>query len=190
MHGVRPAEYEVISAFIDAKLASKKGVEPLSPDRKRATRIVILSPTGSDQQGINLQLDRNGRPVPWTQTASQLQSEVPTLKRTTIDAFRKVNRQQASFQRSFQTVVDYELIDSTQLESVFKNGDWPAFYKRFPGSTGIARFSRVGINAAGTQALFYASHECGGLCGGGWYVVMERRDGRWVIEKEIEMWVS
>jgi len=31
---------------------------------------------------------------------------------------------------------------------------------------------------------------CGGLCGSGMYVVMERRDGRWVITKEIEMWIS
>jgi hypothetical protein len=40
------------------------------------------------------------------------------------------------------------------------------------------------------QALFYESHSCDELCGGGEYVVMERRDGRWVIEKEIEMWMS
>jgi hypothetical protein len=146
--------------------------------------------TESDEQGLNLQVDGNGQPIPWTQTASSLQSEAPTLKRTTIDAFREVNGQQTTFQRSFHFAVDYELVDSTQLDSVFKNGSWPAFYKRFPGSPGIMGFSRVGFSADGAQALFYASHTCGGLCGGGEYVVMDRRDGRWVIEKEIEMWIS
>ena len=48
----------------------------------------------------------------------------------------------------------------------------------------------MGFNADGTQALFYISNRCGGLCGRGSYVVMEKRDDHWVIEKEIEMWVS
>jgi hypothetical protein len=81
-------------------------------------------------------------------------------------------------------------VDSTQLDFIFQNGGWPAFYKRFPDSPGILRLSRVGFDADATQALFYTSHTCGGLCAGGEYVVMERRDGRWVIEKEIEMWMS
>jgi len=146
--------------------------------------------TESEEQVESFEMDGNGQPIPWTQTASSLQSQASTLKRTTIDAFREVNGQQTNFQRTFHTVVDYELIDSNQLDSVFKNGSWPAFYKRFPGSTGVLGFSRVGFSADGAQALFYVSNSCGGLCGGGSFVVMEKRGGRWVIEKEIEMWVS
>ena len=187
---VQADEYEVLSAFIDAKLAGPKGAEPAKPTGDRIAKIAILNMTESDEQGINLRTDGNGRPIPWTQTASSLQSQAPTLQRTTIDAFRETNGQQTTFQRSFHTAVDYEFVDSTELDSVFKNGSWPAFYKRFPGSPGVVRLSRVGINADGTQALFYASHMCGGLCGSGMYVVMERRDGRWVITKEIEMWIS
>ena len=187
---VKAAEYEVLSAFIDAKLASLKGVEPLKPTGDGISKIVIRNITESDEQGLNLRMDGNGQPIPWTQTASSLQSQAPTLKRTTIDAFRETNWRQATFQRSFHTVFDYELVDSTQLDSIFKNGSWPAFYKRFPGSTGNLGFSRVGFSADGTQALFYASNRCGELCGGGEYVVMDRREGRWVIEKEIQMWIS
>lgn len=58
------------------------------------------------------------------------------------------------------------------------------------GSQGIATFSRVGFRADGTQALFYIGSRCGVLRGVGWYVVMEKREGRWVILKEIEMWIS
>jgi hypothetical protein len=187
---VQVAEYEVLSAFIDAKFASRKGVEPQAPTGDGISRIVILSLSESNEQEANMELDGNGQPIPWTQTASSLQSQASTLKRATIDAFREVNGKQTLFQRSFHSAFDYELIDSTQLDSAFKNGSWPAFYKRFPGSPGILGFSRVGFSADGAQALFYASGTCGGLCGGGEYVVMERRDGRWVIEKEIEMWIS
>ena len=187
---VRGAEYEVLSAFIDAKFASEKGVQPLEPTGEGIAKIVIHNVTESDDQGLNVQQDANGQPIPWAQTASSLQKEAPTLSRSTVDSFREVNRHQATLQRSFHTSFDYELVDSTQLDSVFKNGSWPAYYKRFPGSTGILGFSRVGFGAGGTQALFFVSRKCGELCGGGEYVVMERRDGRWVIEKEIETWIS
>ena len=81
-------------------------------------------------------------------------------------------------------------MDSSQLDSIFKNGDWLAYYKRFPGSPGILTFSRVGFSEDGAQALFYVADRCGGLCGGGFYVVMQKRSGHWLIEKEIEMWIS
>jgi hypothetical protein len=185
-------EYDALTAFIDSKFASRKGVQPIEPMGNGIARIVIFNTTESDQDGQNVRMDGNGQPIPWAQTASSLQSSVPTLKRTTIDAFREVNRQQASLRRSLHPAIDYDLVDSAQLESIFKRGggDWPVFYKRFPGSPGIVSFSRVGFSEDGTQALFYLSNHCGGLCGGGMYVVMEKRNGSWVIEKEIEMWIS
>ena len=185
-------EYDALSAFIDSKFASRKGVQPIEPIGNGITRIVILNTTESDEGGQNLRLDGNGQPIPWSQTASSLQGKDPTLRRTTIDAFREVNRQQLSLRRSFHPGIDYELADSAQLEPIFKRGggDWLAFYKRFPGSPGIMTFSRVGFSEDGTRALFYLSNHCGGLCGTGMYVVMEKRNGTWAIEREIEMWIS
>jgi hypothetical protein len=180
-------EYDVLSAFIDNKFASRKGLEPIGHG---IVRIVIFNQTESDQYGHNVRLDGNGQPIPWMQTASSLQNKIPTLKQTTIDAFREVNKQQASVRRSFHPAFDYELVNSIQLDSIFKNGDWPAYYQRFPGSPGILTFSRVGFSADGTQALFYLNNRCGGLCGTGRYVVMEKRNRRWMVETEIEMWVS
>jgi hypothetical protein len=185
-------EYDALSAFIDSKFASRRDVQPIEPIGNGIARIVIFGTTESDDSGENVRLDGNGKPIPWAQTASSLQSKAPTLKQTTIDAFRNVNRQQASLRRSFHPAIDYELVDSAQLESFFKRGggDWLAFYKRFPGSPGIITFSRVAFSEDGTQALFYLSNHCGELCGTGMYVVMEKRDGSWAIEKEIEMWIS
>jgi hypothetical protein len=37
-------------------------------------------------------------------------------------------------------------------------GDWLAYYKRYPGASGIVTWSRVGFNADGTEALFYESY--------------------------------
>jgi hypothetical protein len=185
-------ECDVLSAFIDGNFASRKGVQPIEPTGNGIVRIVIFNLTESDQDGQNVRMDGNGQPIPWAQTASSLQSSVPTLNRTTMVAFRDANRQQASLRRSLHPAIDYDLVDSKQLEFIFKRGggDWPAFYKRFPGSSGIMSFSRVGFSQDGTQALFYVSNHCGGLCGVGMYVVMEKRSGSWAIEKQIEMWIS
>jgi hypothetical protein len=184
------AEYDVLSAFIDAEFASRKGVHPVEPAGDGISRIVISNVTESDEQGVYARLDGNGQPIPGPQIASSLQKEDSTLQRTTIDAFREANKRQTPLRRSFHTSIDYELVDSTELQSIFKEGSWPAFYRRFPGSSGILTFSRVGFSSDGMQALFYVKNRCGELCGGSAYFVMEKRDDRWVIEKEIDMYVS
>jgi len=180
-------EYEVLSAcvadlFSDQKVKERGGT--------RIVKIVMLNMTASGDD--HPPRDENGQPFPWEKTAERLRKNAPALQQTTIDAFRKANAQQAFARRSFQFPIDYEIITSDQLESFFKTHgySWPAYYKQYPGSNGILTWSRAGFNADGTQALFYFANHCGELCGGGSYVVMEKRSGRWVIEKEIEMWIS
>ncbi|MGB6975036.1 MAG: hypothetical protein WBD67_10175 [Terracidiphilus sp.] len=186
----RAAEYEVLSVYIDSQLASGKSTEPAEAKDKGPTKIVILDTTEFDDKGMEVPSDQNGRPIPWGQFASSLQQDLPALEQATIDAFRKANRKQTTFERSFEITVPYELVKSSEVHSIFKNGGWPAYYKRFPDSQGLLTFSRVGFNADGKQALFYASNNCGGLCGVGKYVVMQKLDGRWRVEKLIRIWIS
>jgi hypothetical protein len=195
-HGRSPArppvevgetEYEVLSACLTDIFTGPRHEERVGKD---IVKIIVVNMTKSDEQD-HPWLDGNGQPIPWEETAKSLQEKAPSLQRTTIDAFREVNAQQASLRPSFHMVINYELLDLNQLYSIPWGGDWwGMYYKRFPGSQGIMTLSRVGFSADGTQALFYFSNRCGGLCGGGSYVVMEKRDSHWVIGKEIEMWVS
>jgi len=179
------AEYEVFSAYIAGKFTAKKQI---GEDTAKIVIIFDTTESGDD----DLLRDENGRPIPWEKTAESLRKNSPSLQQVTINAFRKANAQQASLRRSFRLPIDYELVGSTQLDSIFKNnGDgWLIYYRRFPGAQGILTFSRGGFRADGTQALFYWSNRCEGLCGTGMYVVLEKRNDRWVIAKEIEMWVS
>lgn len=178
------AEYEVLTAWIDAKL-TRQGA-----GRQRDRQVVIFDTTkpGDD----DLLGDENGRPIPWEKTAESLRKKDPALQQAALDAFRKVNAQQAFLRRSLHPSIDYELVTAAQLGPIFCNhcGFWPAYYKQFPGSQGLLTFSGVGFSADGTQAFFYSSNRCEALCGTGDYVIMEKRDGRWVIQKEINMWVS
>jgi hypothetical protein len=177
------AEYEVLSAYIAGTFTGSKGESRVG---KGITRIVIINVTQSDPP-----LDANGHPMQWKQIAKLLRKEAPALDPTTLEAFRKMNTEQAALRRSFQLGIDYDLVDAGQIDAIFKNGGWwPEYYRAFPGSQGELTLSRVGFSGDGKQALLYASNSCGGKCGSGDYVLMQKREGRWVIAKEIIMWVS
>jgi len=180
------AEYDVLSAYVTDKFAGP-GEKLVG---KSKVKIVILNMTQPNDH--ELAPLSNGQPVPWTELTKSLLKDAPDLQPATVDAYRAANAQQASLRPVLQSMTDYELVDSEQLDSMFKRngGGWPAYYKQHPASQGILTFSRVGFSADGTQAFLYLSNRCGDLCGGGFYVVMEKRSGRWAIVREIENSVS
>jgi len=177
------AEYEVLSAWLSNKITAKAR-------DKGPSQIVVYDTTDSDND--QLLKDDNRQPIPWEKEAESLRKKDSLLQQSTLDAYRKVNGQPAFLRRSLHPTVDYQLVNRAQLEPIFcyHCGSWPAYYKRFPGSQGLLTFSRVGFNTDGTQAFFYYSNMCDGLCGTGEYVIMEKHDGRWAIQQVIEMWVS
>ena len=69
-------------------------------------------------------------------------------------------------------------------------------YQEFKDTTGTKRkigtlvFSRVAFDKNKTRGVFYYSFVCGGLCGGGSIVFVEKIDDKWQIIGQREMWVS
>jgi len=177
------AEYEVLSAWLRNKITAKARDNGLR-------QIVIYDTTDSDND--HLLRDDSGQPVPWEKEAESLRRNASLLQQSTLDAYSRVNLQPAVLRRSLRPSMDYQIVSSAQLDPIFcyHRGFWPAYYKQFPGSQGLITFSRVGFSADGTQAFFYYSNRCEGLCGRGEYVIMNKHDGHWVIQQEIEMSVS
>jgi len=68
-----------------------------------------------------------------------------------------------------------------------KVGDLEA---RFPDNFGYYVVSYVGLNLNKTEALLHVDHFCGGLCGGGEYVLMRKVNGVWYVIESHVMWVS
>jgi len=64
------------------------------------------------------------------------------------------------------------------------------FEARFPNNLGYFVVSRVGLNLNKTEALLYVDHFCGGLCGGGEYVLMRKVNGAWHVVDSHGTWVS
>ena len=69
-------------------------------------------------------------------------------------------------------------------------------YQEFKDTTGTKRkigtivFSRVAFDENKTRGVFYYSFVCGGLCGSGSIVFVEKIDNKWQIIGQREMWVS
>jgi hypothetical protein len=75
-------------------------------------------------------------------------------------------------------------------EEIFKQPDgWKAFYDKYPGSVGYVSLSRVGFSMEMNQAVVYVAHWCGGLCGKGKLVLLQKQNGVWKITKEMLLWI-
>lgn len=51
-------------------------------------------------------------------------------------------------------------------------------------------FSHIGFNPARTQAIVYVSYVCGGMCGDGHYVLLNRSGRVWRIATSLRAWIS
>jgi hypothetical protein len=95
----------------------------------------------------------------------------------------------------FSTDVSADLILPKEAKAVFVNpsdlGTKPGdFEARFPNNFGYFVVSHVGLNLNKTEALVYVDHFCGGLCGGGGYILMHKVEGVWHIVDRRNTWVS
>jgi hypothetical protein len=61
---------------------------------------------------------------------------------------------------------------------------------RFANNLGYFVISHVGLNLNKTEALLYVEHFCGGLCGGGNYILMRKVNGAWRVVDHHLTWVS
>jgi hypothetical protein len=106
----------------------------------------------------------------------RLKTDAPTLQDVTLMNFVAQNFVPHVLAKQFRISVKYKLLSEEQLVT-------PRSYSEY------VTLSRVGFNRDLSQALFYTEHICG-LCGGGGYVLMERRFGRWRVKAFLSTWVS
>ena len=55
---------------------------------------------------------------------------------------------------------------------------------------GKITFSKLVLNSARDKALLYYELKCGGLCGYGSLIVVEKNDTFWTIKKSLQTWIS
>jgi len=116
---------------------------------------------------------------------------MPSLEPETIDDLH-TDSKACFLNRRLNVAVDYIVVDSKEIERFFKDGleGWTGFYRRYPNSSGIISFSRIGFNRERNQALVSSSRGCGGLCGSGHYVLLSKSHGSWRVDNMVMTWVS
>src|SRR5262245_29310830 len=97
-----------------------------------------------------------------------------------ISQYVKLNEKTWLLKRGLNIEKPYELVPYEELSSALKQGWWENFYKQYPNSGGWIELSAIGFNADKTVAVVYMGHLCGGLCGGGGFHVLQKKDGKWV----------
>jgi len=95
----------------------------------------------------------------------------------------------------FSTDISTDLRLPSGTRAVFVNASdlgtkTSGFEARFPSNLGYFVVSHVALNLNKTEALLYVDHFCGGLCGGGEYVLMRKVNGVWHVVDHHGAWVS
>jgi hypothetical protein len=184
---IRPAqideeEYAVYSVLINSNL---KTDEQLKESGEPKDRVLILE----------------DKPMLWDGSVAgeedkffeDLQKTSTELQPETINDLRVKSKETAALERKLSLKINYQLVSDEEVAGFFKEGGggWEAFHKKYPKSSGIMSVSRVGFNAAKTQALVYTGWSCGGLCGGGGYTLLTKKKGVWVKKRDVgPTWVS
>jgi hypothetical protein len=110
----------------------------------------------------------------------------------TADNFRARNDASYPVSPRMDLGVPYVLLTRDQMTQLFnQNQDgWQLFYEQYPGAPGITTLSRVGFNAAFDQALVYVGTMSHWLAGAGYFVLLNKVNGAWVVDQQVMSWIS
>lgn len=115
-------------------------------------------------------------------------------EQATLDDYLDNNKTPGKLLSKFDLPIKYVITSDADIAPPFPKGEldraWKKFYAKYPGSTGILFFSKAGFNSKMTQAFIYAGRQCGGLCGLGKYILLEKKGSAWAIKNEMQLWVS
>jgi len=125
-----------------------------------------------------------------TEEFHQMMSKtMPEVEMQTLDNYLLMNKTRQEL-KVWNLGVNSVIVTNSDLpDSKFENF-WDRFYRKYPNSPGLLFFSKVGFNDRHEQAFLYMGRSCGGLCGVGKYVLLNKVNGEWVVSNEQELWVS
>jgi hypothetical protein len=114
------------------------------------------------------------------------------LERSTAESFSTRNATTTPVSPDMVLGVEYVLVSQEEMSQIFsQNRDgWVLFYERYPDTPGITTISRVGFNESLDQALVYIGTMSHWLAGAGYYVLLGKVNGAWIVEQQVMTWIS
>ncbi len=110
----------------------------------------------------------------------------------TLDNFRVRNNASFPVSPRMDLGTPYVLLTREQMDHLFsQNQDgWQLFYEQYPAAPGITTLSQVGFNLPFDQALVYVGTMSHWLAGAGYYVLLNKVNGAWVVDQQVMSWIS
>ncbi|MBK6965664.1 MAG: hypothetical protein IPH20_17500 [Bacteroidales bacterium] len=114
---------------------------------------------------------------------------LPSLDNDSYQDFivKNKSRLQIDSIRDFPGEVKY--VSAKEIEIIFKQGGWENYHKIF-GAKPLIKISRPGLNSDKTKGFVYYSSSIGGLSGAGFYLILEKVDGKWIVKETMFAWIS
>lgn len=120
-----------------------------------------------------------------------IKSGLPSLSDEALDNFVQRNQQSGQLAPDMELDVDYILLSTEELSEITRQSNWDeVITQEYPGSYGYTMFSRVGFNNSLDQAIIYVGQMAAPLMGSGFYYLMEKKNGEWVIKEQVMAWIS
>ena len=147
-----------------------------------ASNYVIMDTTATSPAGVSDTSATLGRMIQNMQGVDQ----------ATADSFLARNDSAYPVPPSMDLGSSYALLSQTVMRQIFsQNRDgWQLFYEQFPAAPGITTLSRVGFNTSLSQALVYVGTLSHWLAGAGYYVLLKKVNGTWIVDQQVMSWVS
>jgi hypothetical protein len=124
-------------------------------------------------------------------TLEYIKSGLPSISKETIDSYLERNSQPEALSPDMKLDSNYQLVPADEIYKVTSQPNWDVlFSEKYNGAHGYTVFSRVGFNASLDQAVVYVGNVSGPLMGAGYYYLMEKKDGQWLIKEQVMAWIS
>jgi hypothetical protein len=90
-------------------------------------------------------------------------------------------------------VAHVAMVSAVAIDRMFADGvdtGWERFYRAHPASDGFERYSIAVLTADRREAMILQERSCGGLCGSGALIRLERLKDGWRVVAVTGLWVS
>ncbi|MBC7876099.1 MAG: hypothetical protein H7Y59_02925 [Anaerolineales bacterium] len=125
------------------------------------------------------------------ETIDYIKSGLKSISNEAIDSYLARNSQSSQLASDMNLGMDYVLLTRDELAEISSGPNWGELLtEKYPNSYGYTIFSRVGFNNLLDQAVIYVGNVAGPLMGAGYYYLMEKKNGEWIIREQVMVWIS
>jgi hypothetical protein len=169
---IEPEEYKVYKVLLEEEFITPK------------TKQIVISKftTIADSDEAN--------------TSSFIRRKLSQVKSDTLNDYNSHDRRSYELNNNFgislnvSLITEEDLIPIRRKEKADLGESYKATFKEKFSTENLISFSRVGFNRKMNQALIQVGYSCGTTCGESNYIILSKKNNRWIIKKKLMTWIS